>query len=120
MRCQRLSRLLGATLCLGGISLSAQSPPEIREILNRLQKLEESNQALLDEVRALRKELAAAHAPSSEPAPVSAARMEEKMNVQSARIEEMADSKVESSQKLPLRVTGMALFNAYVNGRSNG
>ncbi len=36
------------------------------------------------------------------------------------RIDELAQTKVEASQKFPIRITGMALFNASVNGRFNG
>ena len=101
-------------------SLQAQSSPEVREILSRLQKLEEANHALTDEIHALRQELAAVRAPSAS-APVSGSteRVEEQINVQSARLEDLAQSKVEASQKLPVRITGMALFNAYTNGRFN-
>ena len=45
---------------------------------------------------------------------------QEQQAVDKARIDEMAQSKVESAQKFPLRITGMALFNAYANGRFNG
>lgn len=127
MRCLYLSRFFSASLTLGlttfglgGASLAAQSTAEGREILNRLERLEQANHALADEVRALRKDLAAARAGAdSAPAQPAAAPLAEQVAVQSARVEEMAQSKVESSQKLPIRITGMALFNAYVNGRFN-
>jgi hypothetical protein len=99
-------------LCAGA-PIQAQSTPEMREILTRLQKLEEANHALTDEIHALRQELAAARPPSTEAT-------EEQISVQNARVEDLAQSKVEASQKLPLRITGMALFNAYKNGRFNG
>ncbi len=112
-----MKRLLPFTMLfwLGGVVLQAQNTPEIREILDRLKKLEEANRSLNDEVHALRQELAAARsgAPAKEQA-------DEQAQVQKARVEELAQSKVESSQKLPLTVTGMALFNIYTNGRYNG
>ncbi len=40
--------------------------------------------------------------------------------VDKSRIDELQQTKVEASQKFPLTVTGMALFNAYLNGQSNG
>ncbi len=40
--------------------------------------------------------------------------------MQRARIDELAQTKVEASQKFPIRITGMALFNASVNGQYNG
>jgi hypothetical protein len=111
------------TIWLCGNAL-AQSTPEIREILSRLKALEEANHALTDEVRALRTELAVARGPSSSspsvPVAPTAERTEEQISVQTARVEDLAQSKVEASQKLPLRLTGMVVFNAYMNGRLNG
>ena len=119
----------------GAASARAQNTPEMREVLNRLERLERDNETLTGEVRALRKELAglrvtppdAAVAATSStdgqdtaaepPAEPQAAETEA---VQHARIEELAQTKVESSQRFPLRITGMALFNAYVNGQHNG
>jgi len=110
-----MKRLLPFTLllCLG-VALQAQNTPEIREILDRLKKLEDANRVLNDEVHSLRQELAAAR--SATPAE----RSEEQAQVEKARIEDIAQSKVEASQKLPITITGMALFNTYINGRYNG
>src|SRR5262249_29161088 len=92
--------------------------------------LEQQNQSLAEEVRALRREVAVLRAPSSgavssapstdgqvSPAALQAA--EDHLAVQQNRVEELAETKVEASQKFPIRITGMALFNAYVNGRHN-
>ncbi len=112
-----MKRLLLSCM-LGGAVLQAQSTPEIREILGRLQKLEEANRSLNEEVHSLRLELAAARS-GTPPSPV-AEQAQEQDAVQKARVEDLAQSKVEASQKLPITVTGMALFNTYVNGRYNG
>jgi len=128
MTCLPRNRLfVGAVIAFwpGGFALHAQSTPEIREILDRLQNLENANRALTDEIHSLRQELAAAKtSPTSEVAArtpaESAAQNEDQISVEKARLDELAQSKVESSQKLPIRVTGMALFNGYVNGRFNG
>jgi hypothetical protein len=99
--------------------LAAQTTPEIREILERLQRLEQQNRALSEEVHQLRQELASARgqpAPPAQPAPTLA----EKVAVQESRTEELAQSKVEASQHFPIRVTGMALFNAFLNSRGSG
>lgn len=107
----------------------AQSTPEMREVLDRLQKIEQSNRELMGEVRSLREQLAlvrggssvvalGASTPASASSNVSAPIADE-VSIDKARIEEMAQTKVETSQKLPLRVTGMALFNAYGNSRYN-
>ena len=101
-------------------ALRAQSSPELREILDRLQKLEDANRDLVQEVHALRQELASTHDPAT-PAPAPAnADAAEQIAVDKARVDELAQTKVEASQKMPLRITGMVLFNAYVNGRYNG
>jgi hypothetical protein len=121
-------------LLCGAMTAAAQNTPEMREILARLDRLEKNNQALVQEIRALRQELGArpragdpvtADAGSSEPASDGQAlssrqaTTEEKLAVEQSRIDEVAQTKVETSQKFPLRITGMALFNAYVNGRFN-
>jgi hypothetical protein len=103
-------------------SLAGQSSPELQEILQRLQRLEEQNRTLAGEIHSLRAELADARklaGPAS--AQLSDADvLEEKVAVNSSRIEELAQSKVESSQRLPIRITGMALFNAFINGKHSG
>ena len=118
-------------LLCGAGPARAQNTPEMREVLTRLERLEQDNHALAEELRALRKELATLHAPDpapatpvlastdSSPATVDQPTTDETRSVQQSRIEELAQTKVEASQKFPIRITGMALFNAYVNGRCN-
>ncbi len=91
-----------------------QSAPQVQAILDRLDQLEKDNQALLEEVRALRQEVSVLHAPSTSQT------ADERQAVEENRIDELAQTKVEASQKFPIRITGMALFNASVNGRFNG
>lgn len=127
-------------LCWSSTGLEAQAAsPEMREVLQRLQRLEDDNRTLTGEIRALRSELAAAldkGAPSTAAAAASAPVNSDNANsgpinsdhlnddpqvsVNKARIDELAQTKVEASQKLPLQVVGMALANMYVNGRYNG
>ena len=110
----------------------AQDTPEMRAVLSRLERLEETNQALAEEIRALRKELAGLRAPESAIQTAASAQassdgqpaqpnppVSEERAVEQNRIEELAQTKVEASQKFPIRITGMALFNAYVNGHNN-
>ncbi len=115
---------------------AAQTPPEnpsaFEQILARLDRLERQNRELAEEVRALRNDLALAHghppAPSNGAAPTESApadgaqtvSVNERLDVQERRLEEQAQTKVESSQHLPVRITGMALFNAFLNSRPNG
>ena len=103
---------------------TAQTSPDLREILTRLDRLEKDNRALTEEVRALRKELADLHSPptgatASDGAAAEDRAAEDRAAVEQSRVEELAQTKLESSQKFPIRFTGMALFNAYVNGRHN-
>jgi hypothetical protein len=104
----------------------------MREILNRLDRLEKDNQTLSEEVRALRRELATLRAPAPANAPgaevasdghgtaaTEQQSAEDRLDVHQNRIDELAQTKVEASQKFPIRITGMALFNASVNGRHN-
>jgi hypothetical protein len=110
----------------------AQTSGEFKEILDRLSRLEQENRTLANEVHALREELASSHAPadvkpagnppaetaevsSQPPAPVPPSN--ERLDVVENRVQELAQTKVEASQRLPVRLTGTLLFNAYLNGR---
>jgi hypothetical protein len=114
-------------LAVGGATIAhAQSAPEMREILNRLDRLEKDNQALMQELRFLRQELAARTGVSDggaqttgQPAPSARETTDERLALQQNRIDELAQTKVEASEKFPVRITGMALFNTYLNGRNN-
>ncbi|HKA01191.1 MAG TPA: hypothetical protein VKE70_31980 [Candidatus Solibacter sp.] len=48
------------------------------------------------------------------------ATVEERVGINQTRIEEMAQTKVEASQKFPVRLTGMALFNVFANSKTSG
>jgi hypothetical protein len=97
----------------------AQQDPEIRQILDRLDRLERQNVELRTEVQDLRKQLAMTGSPEA-PSAESVEKLADSVAVQSTRIEEQAQSKVESLQRFPIRITGMLLFNAYTNSRSAG
>ncbi len=94
--------------------LLAQSSPDQNQILQRLERLEQQNRMLMDEVRELKQQIAATR-PPQQPVPS----LEERIDVQEKRTEEQSQTKVESSQKFPLSITGMALFNAFVTGKNN-
>ncbi|HUE04183.1 MAG TPA: hypothetical protein VMR62_31830 [Bryobacteraceae bacterium] len=99
--------------------LAAQTAaPDLAQIIERLDRLEQQNQSMAEEIRQLRQQLAEAH---SQPQPPAAAPApDEKTAVDESRLEELAQSKVEASQKFPIRVTGMALFNAFLNSKGSG
>lgn len=104
-----------------------QDKSEMQQILDRLERLEQQNRSLADEVHALRQELsvarnqAAADAPAATASPnPEQALLEERVAVQEQRTIDLQQSKVESTQKLPVSLTGMLLFNAYLNGKASG
>jgi hypothetical protein len=105
------------------LSLAAygQTTPQVEQILSRLDQLEKENQALLEEVRALREQVSGLRTEPGQAGSAQAAQAAaDHETVQDNRIDEQAQTKVEASEKFPIRVTGMALFNASVNGRYNG
>jgi len=111
----RLLSALLLALLVSSAALQAQNSPELSSVLARLDRLEQQNQELLAEIKALRAELTSAHGETP-----AAATVEQKLEIQENRIEEQAQSKVESSQRFPLRLTGMALFNAFADSRQSG
>ena len=89
----------------------------LQKVLDRLDALERQNHELADEVHSLREELQSARSvpvPEAQ-APTGSAQppLEERVAVNEQRIAEQAQTKVEASQKLPLSLTGMLLFNAF-------
>ena len=109
--------ILAAQVAVQGAS------PDLSQIMQRLDRLEKQNQSLAEEVRQLRQELAETRgqpqSPQAVPAPAEAP-LAEKVAVDESRVDELAQSKVEASQRFPIRVTGMALFNGFLNSRGSG
>ena len=103
-------------LALLPLLAAAQSQPDYREILQRLDRLESQNQQLLSEIRTLREQLTAA---SASPVKGANAIAEERLAVEESRTAELSQSKVEADHRLPVSLTGMMLFNAYLNGHYN-
>lgn len=116
MRLGRTATLLAALL---PVVAPAQTPGEFQQILERLDRLEKQNRELLDQVTALRQELATARGTQEAVAP-AVTQLEEKVAIQEQQIQDQAQTKVEASQHFPIRITGMALFNAYLNSTFNG
>lgn len=113
--------------------LWAQQESDMRLILERLDRLEQENRALAAEVNALRNELAATRGVNSAAAPAQpqtepaqpqeatpSAPLDERVAVQEQRTADLAQSKVEAAHGLPISLTGMVLFNSFLNGRSSG
>ncbi|MBV9295800.1 MAG: hypothetical protein JO145_09520 [Acidobacteriaceae bacterium] len=97
---------------MAGTLSAQQAPPDaLARILDRLDALERQNQALISEVQALREELE-----KSKPAVSSENQnLEDRVDVAEQRIKEHAQTKVESSQRFPLTLNGMLLFDAFLN-----
>jgi hypothetical protein len=95
-------------------SLLAQqeSSENTRRILERLDALERQNQALLSELHALREEIKASR---SDVSSHKQEQIEERLDVSEKRIQEQAQTKVESSQRFPITLSGMLLFDAFYN-----
>ena len=122
---------IGSLSCLmammsGSIHAQQQESPDImRHILERLDALERQNQTLLNEVHALREEVKASRTEvTSQTAGASQAdtasqkqALEERLEVSEQRIKEQAQTKVESSQRFPITLNGMLLFDAFLNSR---
>jgi hypothetical protein len=114
---------------LSPLTARAQQSPELQQVLTRLDRLENQNRELMDELRALRQQLALA-AGTPVPAagtsldaavvPPPTTPLEERIEVQEQRVAQMEQSKVSSEHKLPVTLTGMVLFNAFTNGKGSG
>jgi hypothetical protein len=113
-----------------------QLQSQVQDLTVQVKNLEEQQQSALAESAELRKELEAtrsqlvslfAQAPAAtsptasqgnppEPSiPDRIAKLEENQQLASAEVAEQSQTKVESNSKYRLRLSGIALFNAYVN-----
>jgi hypothetical protein len=113
-------RKFGWLLILPAI-LAAQTPGQLSSILDRLERLEQENRALAEEVRTLRARLdgvpTSAVATDTQAAPKPS--LEERVEIQEKRIDELQQTKVEAAQRFPVRLAGMAVFNAYMNSHQS-
>jgi hypothetical protein len=108
--------ILGLAICVTAFAQQGgQQADAMREVLDRLAKLEEQNRALTNEVRELRERLGPVGAVTEN----AAAPLTERVEVAEQRIADLDQTKVTSDNKLPVSITGMLLFNAFVNGKSS-
>jgi hypothetical protein len=96
-------------LLLMSAAVARTQTPDIQAVLDRLDKLEDENRRLHEEIETLRAELTVKGAPISE-----------RVDVQETQTAELEQTKVGASQRLPITLTGMLLFNAYSNGHNAG
>ena len=97
---------------------STDSETVMLQIVQRLDALERQNRELLDEVHALKQQLATSSARGSAEATSPAEErnsVDDRITVAEHRIAEQAQTKVEASQKFPISLDGMLLFNAFAN-----
>ncbi len=85
----------------------------LQAILNRMDALEKQNRQMVQEIEDLKLQIKAAHEGGAVEA--ATAPLDERIAVTENRVEEQAQTKVESSQKLPVTLTGQLLFNAFAN-----
>lgn len=108
-----------AALLAGMTLAAARDKPDLSEVVKRLDRLEAQNRELMEEVRALRKQLASTQPPAAPQQP-SEPPVDEQVAVQAHRIDELDQTKVGAEHKLPIWLTGTVLFNAFLNGRHSG
>jgi len=115
-------RLRLSCFLLAAGSLSAQQQPELRQVVERLDRLEAQNRELMAEILALRQQLAATQPAPADTGQQTAAEvppqpLSERVEIAERRLAELDQTKVSSEHRLPLTFTGMLLFNTFWNGR---
>jgi hypothetical protein len=99
------------------LALAGCAPAQdLSAILQRIEKLETENRELKAQVKALEDRLDGKTGDSE----AAAVPVEQQIAVAQKRVEDLAQTKVEAAQKFPIRIAGMALFNAYLNSKGNG
>jgi hypothetical protein len=116
----RANSIFALLLLFGAGPAFAQTAPQLDRILAQLDRLEQENKALLDEVHALRSEVSALRSQAAGTTPQSAAAIDQKLDIQANRIDELDQTKVGSSQRFPIRLSGMVLFNGFLNSHQSG
>ncbi len=117
--------LLLAAIFVFPALLPAQTNIELQQVLDRLNRLEQENRQLKQEVQSLRQALEDAEiVPVVQPKEVVAdppvVPLDERLAVQESRVNELARTSVQASQRLPVSLSGMVLFNTYINRGASG
>jgi hypothetical protein len=100
---------------------SARPDATLTEILKRLDTLERQNRELLEQVHELREQIHPTQATqATQDQSQDQETLDERVAVNEARVADQAQTKVEASQKFPLSLNGMLLFNAFANSRADG
>jgi hypothetical protein len=93
---------------------TAEPSEAMIQVLKRLDALESENRLLKEELGSLKQQMAGTQTQSRTP---NAPPLEERVDVTEKRVAEQEQKKVESSQKFPLSLNGMLLFNAFSSGK---
>jgi hypothetical protein len=118
MRIHRHRLKLVIALLAPLVRAPAQPTPDLKQILERLERVENENRELREQVRELREQMRAS--PTVAPTPEGKPQVDERLEIEERRTAELAQTKVEASQRFPIRLTGMALVNAFYNSKLNG
>jgi hypothetical protein len=103
----------------GVMAAQSREPADLERILQRLDVLEQQNRELMSEIRSLREQIAATGtAPAVASAP--AAPLAERLDVAEQRTRDLAQDRIESERHSAVQLTGMVLFNSYMNGKFGG
>ncbi len=114
--------LVCAVMCAGGALVRGQTPSDWKLLMERMDRLEEQNRELLQEIKNLEQQVAAnkPSPPPEVPVEAAAAPLQERVDVQEQRIADLEQSKVGTEHKLPLKLTGMLLMNTFWTGKGGG
>lgn len=100
-------------LCLLVPAQALFAQDSLKAIQERLDRLESENRSLRKELMELR----ALIAPPGGDNPAEEPRLEERLEVQEARTAELAQTRIGTSSRFPVSLSGMALFNAFHNSK---
>jgi hypothetical protein len=111
--------LVAACLALFAQTCLAQASGEsLKPVLERLDELERQNRELLTQIQALRAELQGEQ--HSQTAATPETDSDNAATLAAQRVQELQQTKVEASQRFPITLTGMILFDAFeISGTKN-
>jgi hypothetical protein len=92
----------------------------LEAVAARLERVEQENAALRQQISLLQQQVETIQQAADSSTATRLEALEEKVDVDSGRLTEQAQVKVETTQRAPLRLTGMVLFNAFRNGTHAG
>lgn len=113
-------RFILLALVPGVMAAQTREPADLQRILQRLDVLEQQNRELMSEIRALREQIASAAAAPAATASQAAPPLTERVGVAEQRIRDLAQTRIESEHHSAVQLTGMVLFNSYMNGKYAG